>query len=98
MFENIIKFKFDPYASFEYLEFICDIIFYSDLLDIMLQSSPEDFSLKNISPGESGIHDNFLLQNGMQTCVAFFGHFLSLLVVISLSNFRRTFFNSVYWI
>ncbi|XP_047159776.1 helicase-like transcription factor CHR28 isoform X1 [Vigna umbellata] len=28
------------------------------------ESSPEDFSLKNISPGESGIHDNFLLQNG----------------------------------
>ncbi|XP_027933632.1 helicase-like transcription factor CHR28 isoform X3 [Vigna unguiculata] len=27
------------------------------------ESSPEDFSLKNISPGESGIHDNFLLQN-----------------------------------
>ncbi|TKY71655.1 putative ATP-dependent helicase [Spatholobus suberectus] len=28
------------------------------------ESSPEDSSLKNISPGESGIHDNFLLQNG----------------------------------
>ncbi|RDX76787.1 Helicase-like transcription factor CHR28, partial [Mucuna pruriens] len=28
------------------------------------ESSPEDSSLKNISPGESGINDNFLLQNG----------------------------------
>ncbi|ESW20203.1 hypothetical protein PHAVU_006G189200 [Phaseolus vulgaris] len=28
------------------------------------ESSPEDFSLKNISPGESGIHGSFLLQNG----------------------------------
>jgi len=60
----------------------------------MLQSSPEDFSLKNISPGESGIHDNFLLQNGMWTCVAFFSHFRCLLIVISLLNFIGTFFNS----
>ncbi|KAL2341934.1 hypothetical protein Fmac_009874 [Flemingia macrophylla] len=28
------------------------------------ESSPEDSSLKNVSPGESGINDNFLLQNG----------------------------------
>ncbi|KAL2980382.1 hypothetical protein AAZX31_13G226400 [Glycine max] len=28
------------------------------------ESSPEDFSLKNNSPGEAGLHDNFLLQNG----------------------------------
>ncbi|KAK7327932.1 hypothetical protein VNO77_22025 [Canavalia gladiata] len=28
------------------------------------ESSPEDSSLKNISTGGSGIHDNFLLQNG----------------------------------
>lgn len=27
------------------------------------ESSPEDSSLKDVSPGESGIHDNFLLQN-----------------------------------
>ncbi|KAK7412300.1 hypothetical protein VNO78_03753 [Psophocarpus tetragonolobus] len=28
------------------------------------ESSPEDFSIKNISPGELGIHNSFLLQNG----------------------------------
>ncbi|CAJ2648695.1 unnamed protein product [Trifolium pratense] len=28
------------------------------------ESSHEDSSLKDVSPGESGIHDNFLLQNG----------------------------------
>jgi len=38
---------------------------FNNFLDIMLQSSPEDSSLKDVSPGESGIHDNFLLQNGM---------------------------------
>jgi hypothetical protein len=38
---------------------------YNIFLDIMLQSSHEDSSLKDVSPGESGIHDNFFLQNGM---------------------------------
>lgn len=38
---------------------------FNNFVDIMLQSSPEDSSLKDVSPGESGIHDNFLLQNGM---------------------------------
>ncbi|XP_004485743.1 helicase-like transcription factor CHR28 isoform X2 [Cicer arietinum] len=28
------------------------------------ESSHEDSSLKDVSPGESGVHDNFLLQNG----------------------------------
>lgn len=41
------------------------VTYYNNFLDIMLQSSYDDSSLKDVSPGESGIHDNFLLQNGM---------------------------------
>ncbi|KAJ1434774.1 Zinc finger, RING-type [Sesbania bispinosa] len=37
---------------------------YDNFMDIMLQSSHEDSSLKDVSPSESGILDNFLLQNG----------------------------------
>lgn len=59
LFENIpfllslFKFLFEHLTNF------------NNFLDIMLQSSPEDSSLKDVSPGESGIHDDFLLQNGM---------------------------------
>lgn len=36
-----------------------------NFMEIIMQSSPEGSSLKNVSPGDSSIHDNFQLQSGM---------------------------------
>ncbi|CAI8591207.1 unnamed protein product [Vicia faba] len=46
---------------------VMDIESFLSVLDedcVPSESSHEDYSLKDVSPGESGTHDNFLLQNG----------------------------------